>query len=140
MSYSSGSIVRLRLVLLFAAFVGCNSACPSVVGGACDPRDANCPAGYYCAMAEVCTRRCDASVDCWIKTSDGCRSNMLPGQRLPDGGVFVEVSDDGYCTESKAMACVEGYCQREACGDGGCEYDLYGPSPFKGNRGQGPAQ
>ena len=130
-----------RLFLVVAAFASCNSACPSVVGGACDPRDANCPPNYYCAMAEVCTRHCDASVDCWIKVTDGCRNNTLPGERLPDGGVFVEASDDGYCSETKAMVCLDGYCQRDTCPeDGGCDYDLYGPSPFKGNRSQGPAQ
>lgn len=111
-----------------------------MVGGACDPRDANCPKGYFCALAEVCTRRCEATKDCWVKVDDGCRSNTLPGQRLADGGVFVESTDDGFCAESKEMVCLEGYCQRAACLDGGCDYDLYGPSPFKGNRAQGPAQ
>jgi hypothetical protein len=65
---------------------------------------------------------------------------MMPGQRLPDGGVFVESTEDGYCSETKQMVCLDGYCQRDVCADGGCEYDVYGPSPFKGNRSQGPAQ
>ena len=132
----------LRLFLLVAFFASCSGACPSVVGGACDPRNANCPTGYYCAIAEICTRHCEVSSDCWINVADGCRSNWTPGMRLPDGGVFVESTDDGYCTESKQMGCLAGYCQRADCLelDGGCDYDVYGPSPFKGNRSQGPAQ
>ena len=130
----------LRLLLLVAFFAGCTNACPSMVGGACDPRNANCPTGYSCALAEVCTRHCDASSDCWTKVGDGCRSNMMPGQRLSDGGVFVETTDDGFCAESKQMLCLDAYCQRDVCADGGCDYDIYGPSPFKGNRSQGPAQ
>ena len=42
--------------------------------------------------------------------------------------------------ETKVMECIAGYCQRAECGDGGCDYDLYGPSPFKGNRNQGPSE
>lgn len=113
-------------------------ACPSTAGGTCDPRNANCPANYYCAAAEICTRRCEQTSDCWVKVEDGCRYTTLPGQRLPDGGVFVETTEDGFCPETKAMLCLDGYCQRDACADGGCDYDVYGPSPFKGNRSQGP--
>ena len=52
------------------------------------------------------------------------------------------LADDGYCPETKRMACVDGYCQQDVCTglDGGCDYDLYGPSPFKGNRNVGPAE
>lgn len=116
-------------------------ACPSTAGGSCEPRDANCPKGYTCALgAEICTRECVETVDCWLKTDDGCRSDYLPLQTLPDGGTYTEMSDDGYCPESKVMVCLGGWCQRMKCLDGGCLYDEYGPSPFKGNRGQGPAQ
>lgn len=118
-----------------------NQACPSMAGGPCDPRNANCPAGYACARAEICTRACAQASDCWVKVSDGCRYTALPGQRLADGGVFVESTEDGFCPETKALTCLDGYCQRAACEDaGGCDYDLYGPSPFKGNRDQGPVQ
>jgi hypothetical protein len=136
--------VTLRLFLTLAFFAGCSRSCPSVAGGACDPRDANCPTGYSCAMAEICTKRCELPSDCWLRVESGCRSNYMAGMRLPDGGVYVESTEDGYCTESKSMICLDGYCQREDCsdGDGGnvCDYDVYGPSPFKGNRSQGPAE
>ncbi len=133
--------------LLFMAFVsvaaGCLgvSTCPSTAGGPCDPRNANCPAGYTCALAaEVCTRACQQTSECWVRVEAGCRYTMLPGQRLPDGGVFIEESDDGFCPETKRLVCLDGYCQRDGCLDGGCDYDPYGPSPFKGNRDQGPQE
>ncbi len=112
--------------------------CPSPAGGTCDPRNANCPKGYGCAVAEVCTRTCEQTSDCWLSVTDGCRGTTLPGMRLPDGGVFTEEVGDGFCPESKIMVCLAGYCQRDVCLDGGCDYDLYGPSTFKGNRSQGP--
>jgi len=89
-------------------------------------------------MAEVCTRGCEQTSDCWVKVEDGCRFTGLPGQRLRDGGVYTEMSDEGFCPETRLMECIEGHCQRSECTDGGCDYDLYGPSPFKGNRDQGP--
>jgi hypothetical protein len=134
----------LWYVTLLLVAVGCVKigACPSQAGGSCDPRDANCPTGYVCAIAEVCTRTCDQSTDCWIKVTDGCRSNDFPGMALPDGGTYIEDIGDGYCSESKSLICLEGYCQKDVCAtlDGGCDYDVYGPSPFKGNRSQGPSQ
>jgi len=124
--------------------VGCVKigACPSQAGGSCDPRDPNCPTNYDCALAEICTRSCLQDSDCWIKVSDGCRTNNFPGMVMPDGGTFVEDTGDGICSESKSMACLDGYCQDQHCAtiDGGCDYDVYGPSPFKGNRSQGPNQ
>ena len=124
---------------VFIVVASCQQqACPSPAGGKCDPRDPNCPPGYVCAMAEICTRTCEQTSDCWIKVEEGCRYTSLPGQRLPDGGVFMETSDDGFCPETKLMECLEGHCQHFECADGGCDYDLYGPSPFKGNRSQGP--
>jgi hypothetical protein len=121
---------------------GCTqvSACPSPAGGPCDPRNFQCPKDFYCAAAEVCTRRCTQATDCWVRVADGCLSNTLPGMTLPDGGVYVEASAGGYCPETLSLVCLDGYCQHGACLDGGCDYDLYGPSPFKGNRGQGPQQ
>lgn len=135
---------RLVLLSLWLVAAGCPGmqACPSQAGGPCDPRNANCPAGYTCALAaEVCTRDCTETSQCWVPVSAGpCRGNTLPGQRLPDGGVFVEESADGFCPETKAMVCLDGACQRDACLDGGCDYDPYGPSPYKGNRDQGPQE
>lgn len=118
------------------------AACPSPAGGACNPRNADCPAGYTCGLAEFCTRTCEQTSDCWVKVSTGCRYTEFPGQRLADGGTFMEntESEDGFCPETKVMECIEGYCQRFSCADGGCDYDLYGPSPNKGNRDQGPAE
>ena len=131
--------VRHRFSLvLFVLIASCQQACPSAAGAPCDPRNANCPPGYACAMAEVCARACEQTSECWVKVQDGCRSNYFPGQRLPDGGVFTEVSDDGFCPETRLMECIEGHCQRFECADGGCDRDLYGPSPFKGNRDRGP--
>jgi hypothetical protein len=73
-----------------------------------------------------------------VKVEDGCRSTCTPGQRFSDGGICTEQSADGFCPETKLMECLDGYCQRFECTDGGCDYDLYGPSVFKGNRSQGP--
>lgn len=115
-------------------------ACPSQAGGPCNPRDYNCPTGYVCASAEVCTRECEQTSDCWVPVSDGCRGTELPGQRLADGGVFTEMSEDGFCPETKSMVCLAGYCQRDTCVSEPCDYDVYGPSPWKGNRDQGPSQ
>ncbi len=133
-----GSIVSL--VAIVAVSCPQMQACPSPAGGACDPREANCPKNYYCAVAEVCTRSCAEDHDCWIRVDDGCRPSTFPGMSLADGGIANESSDDGYCAETKALSCFEGYCQYVACADGGCDYDVYGPSPFKGNRTQGPEQ
>lgn len=129
-------------VLVLACIASCQQqACPSTAGGACDPRHANCPTGYVCALAEVCTRPCAQHSDCWVKASDGCRATELPGQRLPDGGVYSDsTTEDGFCPETKLMECIEGACQSWKCNDGGCDYDVYGPSPFKGNRSQGPQE
>ncbi|MBL8909676.1 MAG: hypothetical protein JNM17_03125 [Archangium sp.] len=126
------------LALFFVT--SCQITVCSVAGGTCDPRNANCPKGYTCSLAEVCTHACEQTSDCWIKVEDGCRfGNYLPGQRLPDGGVFSDqMSEDGFCPDSKAMECVSGFCQRSECAAGGCDYDIYGPSEFKGNRSQGP--
>lgn len=143
MARRGAAVTRRAWVLLLAVAGGSCvrlAGCPSVAGGPCDPRNANCPAGYTCALAEVCTRPCAETQECWVRVEDGCRYTLLPGQRLPDGGVFTEASEDGYCPETKLLVCLDGFCQREACLDGGCDYDVYGPSPFKGNRDQGPAQ
>ena len=119
-------------LLVFVAVASCEQACPSDAGKSCDPRHANCPEGYSCALAEICTRRCELTSDCWVKVEFGCRGPYLPGQRLPDGGAFQEVSEDGFCPETKLLSCVEGYCQLSDCADSGCDYDIYGPSPYKG--------
>jgi hypothetical protein len=136
-------VTRLPRNVAFAVllFIACQKlpACPSPAGGSCDPTDPNCPKGYSCAAAaQVCTRACEQDSDCWVKVEDGCRANSLPGERFPDGGVFVESSEDGFCSETKLMVCLAGYCQRSSCvQDPGCD-DLYGPSPYAGNRSQGP--
>lgn len=132
-------VQRAFPLFVFIVVASCEQqACPSPAGGHCDPRKPNCPVGYSCGLVEICTRACDQTSDCWVKVEDGCRSNETPGQRLADGGIFMETSDDGFCPETKLMDCLGGYCQRLECADGGCDYDLYGPSPFKGNRDQGP--
>ena len=124
---------------VFIVVASCQQvACPSPAGGTCDPRNASCPANYTCSLAEVCTRPCEQSSDCWVKVTDGCHYTAFPGQRLSDGGIFVETSDDGFCPDTKLIECIDAHCQRAECGDGGCDYDLYGPSEFKGNRNQGP--
>lgn len=115
-------------------------SCPAPAGGPCEPRKQNCPDGYYCPLAEVCTRACEQTSDCWVKVDKGCRSDGVPFQRLPDGGTFIEEMDEGYCPETRRMACIDGFCQRDTCLDGGCSYDVYGPSPFKGNRSVGPPE
>jgi hypothetical protein len=120
---------------------GCfnTKACASQAGGHCDPRNFECPKSYNCSLAEVCTKACEQTSDCWVKFADGCISTNLPGMRLPDGGVFMEMmSEDGFCPESKQIVCLNKFCQQEVCVDGGCNYDIYGPSEFKGNRSQGP--
>ncbi len=134
--------MRFRFMLFVFAVGGCQlGACPSSAGGACDPRDFNCPKDYACGLAEVCTRKCANDMECWVRVTDGCRSNALPLMRLPDGGTYTEDTGDGFCPETKLMVCLDGYCQRDTCAvDGGCNYDLYGPSPFKGTRSQGPSQ
>jgi hypothetical protein len=133
------AVQRALPLFIFIAIASCQQqACPSMAGGPCDPRNANCPTGYQCALAEICTRTCEQTSDCWVPVGEGCRYTYLPGQRLPDGGVFVESSEDGFCSETKLLECVSGYCQRQECLSTPCDYDLYGPSENKGNRSQGP--
>lgn len=140
--------VRRRVFFWWvAAFVGCatpigQGSCPAPAGGNCEPRKQNCPEGYYCPLAEICTRTCEQTSDCWIRVELGCRSNAVPYQRLPDGGQYTEENDEGYCPETRRLVCLAGYCQKNECesADGGCDYDVYGPSPFKGNRSVGPAE
>lgn len=128
----------LTLMTLIVVASCQNQACPSMPGESCDPRNANCSKGYHCALAEICTRACEQPSDCWVKVTDGCRSNQVPLMRLPDGGTYVETSEDGFCPETKLLECLEGSCQLPARADAG--YDLYGPSEFKGNRDQGPVR
>lgn len=126
---------------VFFLSVSClQQACPSRAGGPCDPRHASCPAAYTCALAEICTRTCQQTSDCWVKVEDGCYYTEWPGQLRADGGVFMEASADGFCPETKLMECLEGHCQRFECLDGGCDYDLYGPSTFKGIHDPGPGR
>ncbi|MDX2011482.1 MAG: hypothetical protein SFW67_14885 [Myxococcaceae bacterium] len=128
-------------------FISCatplgQGSCPAPAGGPCEPRKQNCPDGYYCPLAEVCTRTCEQTSDCWVPVEKGCRSDGVPFMRLPDGGTFTETQDDGFCPETRRMVCLGGFCQKDTCPleDGGCDYDVYGPSPFKGNRSVGPAE
>lgn len=116
-------------------------ACPSVAGKECDPRNYNCPPTYTCSLAEVCTKPCETTEECWVPVTDGCRfDGYLPGQLQPDGGPFMEVTEDGFCPETKAVVCERGFCQHVRYLDGGRDYDLYGPSDYKGNRSQGPGE
>ena len=76
--------MKKQALFLFLVVASCQqAACPSPAGGVCDPRSANCPHDYYCALAEVCTRTCTQTSDCWVSTNYGCRNNALPGQTLP---------------------------------------------------------
>lgn len=133
-----------RALPLFAllAIASCQQqAClPSKAGGSCEPRNAVCPSGYHCALAEICTRACEQASDCWVPVGNGCYYTYFPGQLQPDGGAYVESTEDGFCPETKLLECVAGYCQRQECLSTPCDYDLYGPSDFKGNREQGPGR
>ena len=133
-------VQRALPLFVFIAIASCQQqSCPSYAGGPCDPRNADCPKGYSCALAEICTHPCEQASDCWVKVEDGCRyTKWLPGQRLADGGVFTEQSEDGFCSETKLLECVAGYCQLQECLSSPCDPDLYGPSEYKGNRSQGP--
>ncbi len=133
-SGEDASVSRWFPIFVFIMVASCQQqACPSLAGDTCNPRNPNCPQGYTCAISEICTKKCEQTSDCWIPVSEGCRSNYFPGQRLPDGGTFVEVSDDGFCPQSKELECIVGYCQLPSkCGPDGCDYDLYGPSHYKG--------
>ncbi|MFT3707799.1 MAG: hypothetical protein QM817_09075 [Archangium sp.] len=124
----------MRHVWVLLILASCRISACSAAAEPCDPRNANCPKGYSCALAEICTRRCEQTSDCWVRVEDGCRyPGYLPGQKTPDGGVFSDQeSADGFCPETKAIECISGYCQQPECADGGCDYDLYGPSPYKG--------
>lgn len=133
---------RALPLFAFLAIASCQQqAClPSAAGGPCDPRNAVCPTGYHCALAEICTRACEQASDCWVPVTNGCYYTYLPGQLQPDGGAYVESTEDGFCPDTKLLECVAGYCQRQECLSTPCDYDLYGPSEFKGNRDQGPGR
>ena len=131
-------VPRLALLALLS-FGGCYDlgGCPAAANGSCHPRSSNCPQGYFCSLAEICTKGCTIDSDCLVNASGGCFSDALPGMRLPDGGTATGAPpEDGICPESKSLVCLDGYCQQNTCLDGGCDYDLYGPSPFKGGGGQ----
>lgn len=129
-------------LLVLVILVSCQQkACPSPAGGSCDPSNADCPRGYSCAVTEVCTRRCEQTSDCWVKVEDGCRGDCAPGQLLSDGGLCSEERpEDGFCSETKRLGCIAGYCQYLECADGRgddglCRYqDIYGPADYDGNR------
>jgi hypothetical protein len=120
--------------MLFAASCLDLGGCPASANGPCHPRSSICPTGYFCALAEICTKACAVDSDCLIDASGGCYSDGLPGMRLPDGGTSNGAPPaDGICPESRSLVCLQGYCQQSTCReDGGCDYDVYGPSPFKG--------
>ena len=125
----------------FMAIASCQQqACPSKAAGACNPRQADCPVGYSCALAEICTRTCEQASDCWVKVSDGCRFTCIPGEHLSDGGICGDQGESEFCPETTSLECVAGYCQRPECLVSPCDYDMYGPSEWKGNRDQGPQQ
>src|SRR5262245_34052696 len=64
----SRSMHRISFPALALFFVtSCQITVCSVAGGTCDPRNANCPKGYTCSLAEVCTHACEQTSDCWIK-------------------------------------------------------------------------
>lgn len=132
---------RALPLFAFIAIASCQqAACPSGPGGPCNPRDPNCPEGYTCALAEICTHACEQASDCWVRVGNGCRITCAPGQRLSDGGFCTDQGDGEYCPETLTMECVSGYCQLPQCLASPCDYDLYGPSDWKGNRDQGPQQ
>lgn len=121
------------LGLMIAAGCVDLGGCPAPANGPCHPRSSNCPSGYVCSLAEICTKACTVDENCLVDAQGGCYSDGLPGMRLPDGGTSTGGPPaDGICPESKSLVCLDGYCQSNACLDGGCDYDLYGPSPFKG--------
>lgn len=123
----------LLALIIFASCLD-TGGCPASASGPCHPRSSNCPNGYVCSLAEVCSKACTVNSDCLVDATGGCYSDGLPGMRLPDGGVSNGAPPaDGICPESKSLVCLGGFCQKEVCLlDGGCDYDLYGPSPFKG--------
>lgn len=131
----AGRALKHRLfffaVLAFASCLDVGG-CPAAANGSCHPRSSNCPHGYFCSLAEICTKACAIDSDCLVDASGGCYSDGLPGMRLPDGGVSNGGPPaDGICPESKSLVCLVGYCQSNRCPDAGCDYDVYGPSPFK---------
>ncbi len=130
-----GKAVKRRLfffaVLVFASCLDVGG-CPAAANGSCQPRSSNCPHGYFCSLAEICTKACEKDSDCLVNASGGCYSDPLPGMRLSDGGVATGAPPaDGICPESKSLVCLSLYCQSNTCPDAGCDYDVYGPSPFK---------
>ena len=103
-------------LFVFIMVASCQQvACPSAPGGPCNPRNAACPAQYHCALAEICTRKCEQPSDCWVKVEEGCYYDQRPGQIQADGGAYMEMSDEGFCPESRSMQCLQGYCQRGTC-------------------------
>lgn len=90
------------MVLLLASCIG--GSCLGTPGGTCNPStdDIICPETYYCAKAEVCTKRCRSDDDCRVPCADG-----------------------GDCDPPRQVTCQGGYCLREDS-----ELDPYGPSDF----------
>ncbi len=97
--------------------------CPVDAGGGCTPDTSDCRGDYYCAIGGVCTKVCEADVECvaTCETAQNC------------GGTTAEKTwtcEMGACACSgpecpNVVKCYGGYCQRECAANGGCAYTPY---------------
>lgn len=125
---------RLAWLLAWAWMTGCFGLGPidcgfrGTVGGPCNPLAPapQCGAGQFCSRLEFCTSACVSDSQCRARCSVDA-DGITRGCRLGD------TCNAGTCSSDTGVRCRAGFCQ-PACGnvlpDGGCDWDLYGPSDY----------
>ena len=112
---------RLKRTLAIAALVFSSAcldlggSCLSAPGGLCTPGGDGCPGDYYCSVAGICTRACEAVADCTIRCEDGCPTSNGFGEQWTC--VEEVCTCEGECRE---VVCAEGQCQAACFLDGTC--------------------
>lgn len=125
---------RLTWLIAWAWLTGCFNVGPldcgfrSPTGGPCNPfaSTEQCAAGHFCARVEVCTHACTFDTQCRAT----CSVNDA-GQAV--GCPFGDTCRGGVCSSDVGARCLGGVCQPPCTAllsDGGCDWDVYGPSDY----------
>lgn len=125
---------RLTWLLAWASLTGClsfgNFECGlrTVTGGSCNPFSTSdqCPVGDFCSRVELCTHACTVDFECRTRCS-------VDDAGVARGCPLGDRCREGTCSSDLGARCVEGICQPPCTAflsDGGCDWDVYGPSDY----------
>jgi hypothetical protein len=125
---------RLTWLIAWAWLTGCFDlgavycGSRSRTGGPCNPLSSKeqCPPGDFCARVEVCTHACTRDDDCRASCSVDDAGQAV-------GCPFGDTCRDGVCSSDVGVRCLDGVCQPpcpSVLADGGCDWDIYGPSDY----------